>query len=62
MSIRKANIREVASKYKRKSTGGTARKKENALKLLEELKGIGEGVWNEDAQAYVNRLRDNDRF
>jgi len=37
-------------------------KQKKALKLLEDLKGIGSGVWKEDAQEYVNRLRSNDRF
>ena len=31
------------------------------LEQLEKLSGIGQGVWGEDAQEYVNKLRDNDR-
>lgn len=29
---------------------------------LDSLIGCGEGVWNSDAQEYVNGLRDDDRF
>jgi len=36
---------------------GLSSKQKKALKLLDELKGSGRGVWNEDAQKYVNRLR-----
>lgn len=65
MAVKKANKKEVKRKPKRKTVSRkmtSARpKKEYALKLLEQLEGIGEGIWREDAQKYVNRLRDNDR-
>jgi hypothetical protein len=38
------------------------KRKKRALRLLDQLKGIGQGIWNEDAQDYVNKLRSNDRF
>lgn len=44
-----------------KKLNASDKKKENALKLIDDLKGIGKGIWNEDAQRYVNRLRNNDR-
>jgi hypothetical protein len=37
-------------------------KKANAIAALQRIKGIGKGVWNMDAQDYINELRDNDRF
>ena len=36
-------------------------KKEQVLATLERYRGIGKGVWDEDAQEYVNRLREDDR-
>ena len=33
-----------------------------ALEILEKYRGRGAGVWEEDAQEYVNTLRDDDRF
>ncbi|MCY7351638.1 MAG: hypothetical protein LH606_13385 [Cytophagaceae bacterium] len=35
---------------------------EHASAVLEKYRGRGEGVWKEDAQAYVNTLRSDDRF
>ena len=32
------------------------------MKILKDLKAVGAGVWEEDAQEYINRLRSNDRF
>ena len=29
---------------------------------LEKYRGKGQGVWQEDAQAYVNQLRKDDRY
>ena len=37
-------------------------KREQTLAVLEKYRGIGKGVWNEDAQEYINRLREDDRF
>lgn len=37
------------------------RRKEQLLKSLDEIRGIGKGLWEMDAQEYVNKLR-NDRF
>jgi len=37
-------------------------KREKVLAVLERFRGKGKGVWDEDAQEYVNRLRANDRF
>jgi hypothetical protein len=67
MGVKKANTKQPKGKPKRKtpsrSTQSSAnRKKEYALRLLDELAGMGQGIWEEDAQKYVNRLRDNDRF
>jgi hypothetical protein len=50
------------TKSKTPSKSRLTEKQKKALKLLEELKGIGTGIWKEDAQEYVNRLRSNDRF
>ena len=36
--------------------------KEKILKSLEEIRGIGKGIWGMDAQEYINAERDNDRF
>jgi hypothetical protein len=37
-------------------------KREQVLAVLEKYRGIGKGVWNEDAQDYINGLREDDRF
>jgi hypothetical protein len=37
-------------------------KKEQLIASLEKFKGIGKGIWDEDAQEYINRLRADDRF
>ncbi len=37
-------------------------KKEHILASLEKIRGIGKGIWDEDAQEYINRLRADDRF
>lgn len=42
--------------------GKKIKTKEEVLNLLENIRGIGKGIWREDAQVYVNKLRDNDRF
>ena len=36
--------------------------KNKTLLLLSKYQGIGQGVWNMDAQKYINQLRDDDRF
>ena len=36
--------------------------KERILKSLDEIRGIGKGLWNEDAQEYINRMRADDRL
>jgi hypothetical protein len=38
------------------------KKREQVLSSLEKIRGKGFGLWNTDAQEYVNRLRENDRF
>jgi hypothetical protein len=38
------------------------RKKAYLLALLNDIKGSGKGIWNLDAQEYVNRLRSDDRI
>ena len=35
--------------------------KERILKSLEEIRGIGKGLWDIDAQEYINKERANDR-
>jgi endonuclease YncB( thermonuclease family) len=35
-------------------------RKEQILAALERFRGKGKGIWNEDAQEYVNRLRADD--
>ena len=35
--------------------------KEIILKSLEEIRGIGKGLWDMDAQEYINQERANDR-
>jgi hypothetical protein len=37
-------------------------KKERILQSLNEIRGIGKGVWDMDAQEYINKERDNDRI
>ena len=36
--------------------------RDRILKSLEEIRGIGKGLWNSDAQDYINQQRENDRF
>lgn len=36
--------------------------RDKILKSLEEIRGIGKGLWNTDAQDYINEQRENDRF
>lgn len=36
-------------------------KEEQVLATLERYRGIGKGVWDEDAQEYINQERANDR-
>ncbi len=38
------------------------RRTERVQSVLARYKGRGKGVWTEDAQQEVNRLRDGDRF
>ena len=38
------------------------KKREILIKSLDEIRGIGKGVWNVDAQEYVNQLRADERF
>ena len=42
----------------------TAKLKQRELltKSLDEIRGAGKGIWDMDAQEYVNQLRANDRF
>lgn len=35
---------------------------EKVKNKLRKYRGKGQGVWKEDAQAYVNQLREDDRF
>lgn len=37
-------------------------KADRVREILAKLRGKGEGVWTQDAQEYVNQLRENDRF
>ena len=37
-------------------------KKERILQSLDEIRGIGKGVWDMDAQEYINKERANDRI
>lgn len=37
------------------------KKKEQAIKSLDEIRGLGKGIWDMDAQEYVNLLREDDR-
>ena len=36
-------------------------KREQVLVALEKYRGIGKGIWNMDAQEYINQERANDR-
>ena len=38
------------------------KKREILIKSLDEIRGIGKGVWNVDAQEYVYQLRADERF
>jgi hypothetical protein len=37
-------------------------KKERILQSLDEIRGIGKGLWDLDAQEYINKERANDRI
>jgi hypothetical protein len=37
------------------------KKKEQAIKSLDEIRGLGKGIWDTDAQDYINMLREDDR-
>ena len=37
------------------------RRKDEAIEFLAKLKGVGEGLWTEDAQEYVNKSRQDAR-
>jgi len=37
-------------------------KKQETISTLHKYRGKGQGVWAEDAQEFVNKLRENDRF
>lgn len=37
------------------------KKKEQLLKSIDEVRGIGKGLWDIDAQEYINQMR-NDRL
>lgn len=50
-------LKRSKRKPAKKTTGNQQVSKKTKYALLEKLKGIGEGVWNEDAQEYVNKLR-----
>jgi hypothetical protein len=50
-------LKHIKQKAAKKSTGRQQISKKRKYALLEKLKGLGEGIWNEDAQKYVNRLR-----
>ena len=41
--------------------GQKLRKREHLKSVLESVKGSGQGIWNQDAQEYVNEQRSNDR-
>ena len=58
--IDKLSVKEKASIYSHLDALLT--KKEKALAFLERLKGKSKGLWGEDAQEYINRLRADDRF
>ena len=58
--IHKLSAAEKVSIYYHLSS--TLTKKEKAIALLEKIKGKGKGLWGEDAQDYVNRLRADGRF
>lgn len=38
------------------------KRREELAKSLDEIRGIGKGIWKMDAQEYVNKLRADDRF
>lgn len=38
------------------------KKRARLLESLNELKGLGKGIWGMDAQEYVNQLRGDDRL
>ncbi len=37
-------------------------KREGVLNVLAKYRGRGKGIWMQEAQDHVNRLRDDDRF
>lgn len=42
--------------------GGKIRKREYLISILNKIKGSGKGVWNMDAQDYVNQLRSDEQI
>jgi hypothetical protein len=54
-------LTKVKPRVARKKATTPEDRKTKFLKLLDKLSGIGKGVWDEDAQEYVNKLRNNDR-
>jgi hypothetical protein len=38
------------------------RKRERILQSLDEIRGIGKGLWDLDAQQYIKKERTSDRF
>jgi hypothetical protein len=61
MEVKRKNKKIANTKRPKSRLSEGEKRKKRALKLLEQLKGIGKGIWNEDAQEYVNKLRSNDR-
>jgi hypothetical protein len=57
--INKLSLEERIAIYSQ--LGASLSKREKVLAVLERFKGRGKGVWDEDAQEYVNRLRADDR-
>jgi hypothetical protein len=58
--INRLSLEERISIYSQ--LGASLTKREKVLAILERYKGRGKGIWDEDAQEYVNRLRADDRF
>jgi hypothetical protein len=57
MDTHKVSTRQTTIKKQTVSSAKKRAVREAKLKSLNDLIGIGKGIWKEDAQEYINRLR-----
>ena len=58
MKIHKPAAHQKALKKTTKPSVRKNARRTKALKSLNDLVGLGKGIWKEDAQEYINRLRE----